>query len=203
MADKRYQDFLVDLVEPGSRVLDLGCGDGELLDRLRLEKNVQGYGIDILYDSILACTRRGISAFQGNLDEGLSDFSDHAFDHVILSQTLQQVNRPLFVIDEMLRVGKKGIVTFPNFGYWDVRLQVLLNGHAPKTKTLPYEWYETPNIRVLTIQDFRDLCRDQDISIVGEYAIDTFFSRTILPHSLYNLMCRRGLFVIDKKLGAA
>ena len=198
MADKCYQDYLVDLVAPGSRVLDLGCGDGALLDRLRVEKNVQGYGIDILYDSILSCTRREISAFQGNLDEGLAEFSDHAFDCVILSQTLQQVTRPLFVIEEMLRVGKKGIVTFPNFGYWDVRWQVLFNGHAPKTKTLPYEWYETPNIRVLTIQDFRDLCAENGIRIVSEYAIDTFFSRHLLPHAFYNLLCRQGLFVIDR-----
>lgn len=183
MSNNIYNTYILNTIPNGARVLDLGCGDGDLLDQLRKEKNCQGYGIDIQYDHILACTKRGISTFHGNIDEGLSDFSDHAFDYVILSQTLQQVTRPLYVIEEMLRVGHKAIITFPNFGYWEIRLQLLLTGQAPKTKTLPYEWYDTPNIRVVSIRDFRHLCDQNNIKILSD--------------NQSNLFSKKGLFVVE------
>jgi methionine biosynthesis protein MetW len=158
-------DTIVELVEPGSRVLDLGCGDGELLARLIAEKSVQARGVDIQESMVRACIARGISVFQGNLDEGLKDFPTRSYDYVILNQTLQATHRPLLVVSEMLRVGRRAIVAFPNFGHLPVRLQLLATGRMPVTPELPYQWHDTPNIHLCTRRDFAVHCRSHGIHI--------------------------------------
>lgn len=197
--DSIFQQKIIDIVREGSRVLDLGCGKGELLELLQQRKKVQGYGVDISFDNVLECVKRGISVFQGNIDEGLPGFSDQSFDYVILSQTLQQVHKPLFVLSEMLRVGRMGIVTFPNFAYWKVRLQLLF-GDVPRTRALPYEWYDTPNIRVISIKAFRRVCRAQSIRIVAEVPLyDKVMLPPVLSRAAANLFSRKGMFVIEKR----
>lgn len=142
----------------GSRVLDLGCGNGDLLAHLQTHNRITGYGIDIEFDNIKTCIQRGLAAYQGDIDEGLQEFGDQRFDYVILSQTLQQVKHPTRVLHEMLRVGQYGMVTFPNFAYWRNRWH-LLQGVTPVTDALPYRWDNTPNIRVITLRDFQSMCQ--------------------------------------------
>lgn len=158
-------DAIVGLIERGSRVLDLGCGDGQLLARLTAEKQARGRGVDIQEDMVRACIARGISVFQGNLDEGLKDFATGSYDYVILNQTLQATHQPVLVVSEMLRVGRRAIVAFPNFGHLPVRLQLLLRGRMPVTPELPYQWYDTPNIHLCTRRDFVVHCRSNGIRI--------------------------------------
>jgi methionine biosynthesis protein MetW len=166
----RYDD-IVALVKEGSSVLDLGCGDGELLLKLTQKKNVQGRGVEIEERHIRECISKGLSVFQGNLDEGLKDYGTASYDYVILNQTLQVIRDPVQLIREMLRVGRIVIVSFPNFAYWSNRLQLLLGGRMPVTRTLPYEWYNTPNIHLFTRRDFTDLCRTLRIKILQEISL--------------------------------
>lgn len=156
---------IVNLVEKNSKVLDLGCGDGVLLKQLIDKKNVKGSGIEINQNSVINCIHNGLSVIQGDIDEGLADFSDGELDYVILNQTLQSAQKPDYVINEMLRVGKKAIVGFPNFAYWRIRLYLLFNGKMPKSEMLPFEWYDTPNIHLLTVRDFFDYCEKRNIKI--------------------------------------
>jgi len=196
--DALWMSKLIDLVEPQSRVLDLGCGKGDVLQRLQEEKSVHGYGIDIEFDNILRCTKKGIAVFQGDIDEGLKEFGGHAFDYVILSQTLQQVKLPLFVLSEMLRVGRRGIVIFPNFAHWRIRFQLFF-GMTPRTGALPYHWYNTPNIRVVTIQDFHAICAQKGYRIVTEIPLHkNAFVRCLIRCGLSNILSSDGLFVIEK-----
>ena len=152
-------------VRMGSSVLDLGCGDGSLLRYLQDSRRVTGYGMEIDDDSILACVKNGVSVIQGDLERGLSGFEDRSFDYVILSQTLQAMKNSERVMREMLRVGREGIVTFPNFGYWKNRLQIA-TGHMPVSDNLPYQWFDTPNVHLCTIADFERFCRERGIRIV-------------------------------------
>jgi homoserine O-acetyltransferase len=161
-------DMIIGLVDEGSRVLDIGCGDGELLARLIPERRVQGTGIELAQGNIISCVRRGISVIQANVDEGLSDIPDQSFDWVILSMTLQVVEHPEIVISEMLRIGKKCIISFPNFGFWRVRAKLLLQGRAPVTRNLPYSWYMSPNRHVLSVHDFRVFCATHNIRMEKE-----------------------------------
>lgn len=156
---------IVNLVEKNSKVLDLGCGDGVLLKQLIDKKNVKGSGIEINQNSVINCIHNGLSVIQGDIDEGLADFSDGELDYVILNQTLQSAQKPDYVINEMLRVGKKAIVGFPNFAYWRIRFYLLFNGKMPKSEMLPFEWYNTPNIHLLTVRDFFDYCERRNIKI--------------------------------------
>jgi len=152
-------------VRLGSSVLDLGCGDGSLLRYLRDSRRVNGYGVEIDDGRVLACVQNSINVIQGDLERGLADFEDHSFDYVVLSQTLQAVRNSERIIREMLRVGREGIVTFPNFGYWKNRLQVAA-GHMPVSANLPYEWHETPNIHLCTIDDFEGFCSSRGVRIL-------------------------------------
>lgn len=169
-ATKRRLDYeLIEaLVPDGARVLDLGCGDGQLLADLAEGKGCRGRGIEINEQAVLACVRRGVAVYHGDMLEGMGFYGDRAFDVVILSQTLQQTGDPVRVIDEMLRVGETAIISFPNFGYWRVRLQLLTMGRMPRTSLLPYAWHNTPNVHLCTVADFRTLCEQQRLERVRE-----------------------------------
>lgn len=158
-------DAVSELVATGARVLDLGCGDGDLLRLLVDRKQVIARGVEISEDGVRQCVAKGLAVEHGDLDEGLNHYPDCSFDYVILSQTLQTVHRPELVLREMLRVGRVGIVSFPNFGYWRIRWQLLANGRMPKSDYLPYEWFDTPNIHLLTVSDFHHFCAENAISI--------------------------------------
>jgi methionine biosynthesis protein MetW len=151
-----------ELVRPDSRVLDLGCGEGELLAWLAANKNVQARGVEISGAKVRKAIARGVSVFHGDLLNALADYPDEAFDYIILSQTLQETREPLLVLREMLRAGREAIVAFPNFGHWRVRLAHLFTGRSPRTRLFPYSWYDSPNIHFLTVKDFRALVAEQD-----------------------------------------
>jgi len=166
-------DIITRLVSDGARVLDLGCGTGELMERLVRERHAVARGVDIHQPSVSACISKGLSVFHGDIHEGLADLPDDSFDVVILSRTLQQVSHPDNVIHEMLRVGQRAIVSFPNFAYWRIRLHLMLHGTLPISPALPYAWYNTPNIRLITLADFTDFCAQQEFEILQQYALDT------------------------------
>lgn len=188
-------DVIVDLVDRGARVLDLGCGDGLLLARLIEEKGARGSGVEISQAGVQAAIARGLSVLQGDLDEGLADYRDQSFDWVILNQTIQSLAKPTLALEEMLRVGKKVIVGLPNFGYWRYRLSFLLSGRMPYSASLPYRWYDTPATRLLTIEDFRHYCRERSISISQEIYLAGRGGekRTTWP----NLLAATGIFVLS------
>jgi len=167
---KRRLDYaLIEALVPhGSRVLDLGCGDGQLLAQLAANKDCDGRGIEINDQAVLACIQRGVAVYHGDMLEGMRYYRDDSFDVVVLSQTLQQASDPVRVIVEMLRVGDTAIISFPNFGYWAVRLQLLLRGRMPVSDLLPYEWYDTPNVHLCTVTDFRELCEAQGLRRMRE-----------------------------------
>lgn len=164
-------------------VLDLGCGDGSLLDYLKTERRVRGYGVEIDDANILRCIARGVNVIQSNLEDGLSGFENGTFDFVILSQTLQAMRHTEKLLREMLRVGREGIVSFPNFGYWKNRLQVL-RGNMPVSEELPYQWYDTPNVHLCTLHDFEQLCRDLNVHILDQRVITGGREVSLLPNLL-------------------
>jgi len=158
-------------IRPGASVLDLGCGDGLLLKHLRETRLVRGYGVEIDDDNIVACVRNGVNVIQSDLERGLAGFDAESFDYVILSQTLQATRHTEQIVGEMLRVGREGIVTFPNFGYWRLRLQVL-GGRMPVSPELPYEWYNTPNLHLCTVRDFESFCRARSIRVLERIVLN-------------------------------
>jgi methionine biosynthesis protein MetW len=181
-------------IKPGSRVLDLGCGDGTLLAMLRDEIGVDGYGLEIEPENIIQCIRKGINVIQRDLDAGLSDFDEQSFDYVIMTQTLQAVHFPDRLLTEMLRVGHQGIVTFPNFGNWKNRIQLGIGGRMPVSKTLPAQWYDTMNIHLCTVKDFEDLCRQHDIRILESMVADSAHRARTGIRFLPNLLGEIALF---------
>jgi methionine biosynthesis protein MetW len=177
-------------VKPAARVLDLGCGDGTLLRYLADERETIGYGVEIDDDGILACVNNGVNVIQGDLERGLSGFADGSFDYVILSQTLQAVRSSERVVREMLRVGREGVVTFPNFGYWPNRLQVM-RGKMPLSDNLPYAWFDTPNIHLCTITDFENFCRTHGVRILERIVMRDGKKVSVLPNVLGSLAVYR------------
>ena len=187
-------------IEQGSKVLDLGCGEGHLLHFLKEYKQVIGTGIERGEERVAQCIERGLSVLQGDINEEVLDYPDNTFDYIILSQTLQQVYEPRKLIQSLLRIGKRGIVSFPNFSHWNIRLQLLIKGYAPITKQLPYEWYDTPNIRVITIKDFRKFSQEGEFKILKEVAINTnnHDKQGKIVELFPNLRATYGIFLIGK-----
>ena len=187
--------IISELVEPGSKVLDLGCGDGELLAWLAENKKVTARGVEISPARVQRCIAQGLSVYQGDIDAGLADYPGQCFDFVILSQTLQETHRPLEVLHEMLRVGRRVIVAFPNFGHWTMRFAMLLTGRAPKTRLFPYEWYNSPNIHFLSVQDFEDLTVEENLAVERRI----FLSRERTVSRLPNLRARVAVYLLRRQ----
>lgn len=165
-------EIIEDWFGEGQRVLDLGCGDGELLAHLRATKQIRGLGIEIDHDHITECVARGVNVIEKNIDEGLASINSSSFDTVVMTQALQVMHRPDQIVEEMLRIGKEGIITFPNFAHWRARFYLAMRGRMPVSKFLPYTWYDTPNIHFCTFKDFEQLCIDRNIRIIERTVVD-------------------------------
>lgn len=191
--------IITEIIDKGAKVLDLGCGDGSLLAQLIKEKKVNGIGVEINQDSAISAMEKGLSVIQGDIDEGLKGFDDKEYDWVILNQTLQSTEKPDYVVDEMLRVGKKVVVSFPNFAYWKVRFYLFFTGHMPKSKVLPFEWYDTPNIHLLTVNDFYEFCAKRNIKILQSvFMTKANVKKNFFIRSLSNLFAEEVIFVISR-----
>jgi methionine biosynthesis protein MetW len=189
-----------ELVTPGSRVLDIGCGDGQLLSLLEATRDVDGRGVEISQKGVNECVARGLSVIQGDADTDLVDYPDKAFDFVILSQTLQATHRPRHVLEHMLRIGRKAIVSFPNFAHWRVRTALGFTGRMPVTRNLPYSWYDTPNIHFCTIRDFLALCGDVNAEVETSMVLNREGHRINFnaPLWFWNLFGLQAVFVLRR-----
>lgn len=192
--------MIASFIEEKSRVLDLGCGKGDLLEFLKMHKQVEGSGIEINEKKVIAGIERGLPVLRGDINQETLDYADDTFDFVILSQTLQQVYKPENVIREMLRIGKRGIVSFPCFNHVSIKLQLLFTSKAPVTEELPYEWYNTPNIRVVTLKDFRIFCAKHKIKILQELAISSHHKQTTgkVVRFFPNWLARYGIYLLSR-----
>lgn len=191
LAGRHDFEAIAGWVRPDASVLDLGCGDGSLLKYLMQTRKVRGYGVEIVDAKVIACVRNGVNVIQGDLERGLSGFDAGSFDYVILSQTLQAVRRTEQILMEMLRVGREVIVTFPNFGYWKGRMQIAFGGHMPVFDSLPYQWYDTPNVHLFTIQDFEKFCADRGVRVLERKVLHDGDPVGFLPNLLGNLAVYR------------
>lgn len=180
-------EIIADLVNPGARVLDLGCGEGDLLAHLQEDKNVNGYGLEIDAANITTCMRKGVNVIEQDLDQGLSNFASDSFDMVVMTETLQSVKAPEYMLDEMLRIGGECIVTFPNFGHWRCRAYLAVNGRMPIADHLPHSWYDTPNIHLCTFKDFERLCHDKRLRIIERFVVDDRYLTRTLMNRLPNI----------------
>ncbi|EIK46600.1 methionine biosynthesis protein MetW [Cellvibrio sp. BR] len=184
-------------ITQGSRILDLGCGDGTLLKFLIDTKQVQGYGLEIDAEQINTCIDKGLNVIEQNLDRGLGNFADKSFDTVLMTQALQTLHFPHLVLDEMLRVGKECIVTFPNFGHWKARFYLATRGRMPVSDLLPYEWYDTPNIHFCTFKDFEVLCRERNIKVIHRQVVNEQSGQT-LKDFMPNLFGETAIYHLSK-----
>ena len=191
--------LILDIVDEGSRVLDLGCGEGDLLAALKVGKRVRPEGIELSEAAIQACVAKGLfNVHHGDLDEGLADYGDKSVDYVISTNTIQVLHRPLSLIREMARVGRKCIISFPNFGHWSIRAQLFFGGRMPKSPRLPYEWYDTPNIHLFTITDFRGFCRVANLRALREIPLRSMGEgRCRIVRLLPNVLADAAIFLIE------
>lgn len=191
--------IITDMIESGSNVLDLGCGDGTLMKMLK-DNDVFVSGIDINEDNIVKCLEKGLSVIQGDIDKGLHEYPDKSYDYVILNQTLQSTEKPDYVIKEMLRVGKKIVLSFPNFAYWRIRFYLLIEGKMPKSNILPFEWFNTPNIHLLTIKDFYEFATKNNFKIEKKLSMTRAKIRKSLFHKIFeNLLTEEVIFLCSNK----
>lgn len=192
--------IIADLIENNSRVIDVGCGDGVLMDFLKKNKNIDVRGLEISKDKVQKCISKGLTVIEGNAESDLKQFPNHSFDYAVLSQTLQAFLNPEIVINELLRVGKKAIVTIPNFGYWKVRLHLLIKGTMPVTETLPDQWYNTANLHMCTIKDFSNFATEKNFKIKSSLALSKEDVSEIKNSNLSfkNFFADLGIFIIEK-----
>jgi methionine biosynthesis protein MetW len=193
-------EVIADFIAPRARVLDVGCGDGALLELLQTDKQVDGRGVEISQRGVNECVARGLSVIQGDADKDLVYYADKVFDFVILSQTLQATRNPRTVLNDLLRIGERAIVSFPNFGYWRVRLSLLFKGRMPVTKDLPYSWYDTPNIHFCTIRDFVNLCEEVGAKVERATALDGAGQKIGLsmPWWFWNFFGQQAVFLLKR-----
>ena len=191
---------VADMVAPGAKVLDIGAGDGELLRILGENRGVDGRGIEISREGVNECVAKGLAVIQGDADTDLVDYPDDAFDYVILSQTLQATRQPRQVLEHMLRIGQRAIVSFPNFGHWRIRQQILFGGQMPRTDNLPYAWWDSPNIHFCTIKDFRELCMVSGAKMEQSVALNAWGSpiRLKVPWWFWNLFGEQAVFLLSR-----
>ncbi|BFM50238.1 methionine biosynthesis protein MetW [Marinomonas sp. THO17] len=191
-------EIIDEWIQPNIRVLDLACGPGELLHHLITEKQIHGYGLEIDADDLNTCIQKGIPVLEQNIDEGLQNFDEQSFDLVLMTHALQQFRRPDLLIDEMLRIGKECIITFPNFGHWRSRLHLALKGRMPVSEFMPYNWYDTPNIHFFTFQDFERLCQEKNIKVLRWAAVDGQLKDHWWIRSMPNLFSETAIFHISR-----
>ena len=191
--------LVAEMVKPGSKVLDVGCGEGDLLQLLET-RGIDGRGIELSREGVNGCVAKGLAVVQGDADTDLVNYPDDAFDYVILSQTLQATRRPKAVLENLLRIGRRAIVTFPNFGFWRLRLQLLVGGHMPRTDNLPFTWYDTPNIHFCTIKDFVQLCDEIGVKMERAVALDSYGRplRVAMPWWFWNMFGEQGVFLLSR-----
>ena len=192
-------DIIQKWIEPGSHVLDLGCGDGGLLAYLRAEKNIRGIGLEINETKINSCLSKGINVIQQDLNKGLQNFESQSFDTVLLTQTLQAVHYPDKLVDEMLRIGKNCIVTFPNFGNWKSRAYLAFRGRMPVSDFMPYEWYDTPNIHFCTVRDFDEFCRARNIDVITRTVVDFKHRDSWVIRTMPNLLSEIAIYHFSRQ----
>jgi len=201
MTDKIRVDlqFIASLIKPGSRVLDVGCGDGSLLKYLAESRRVDGRGLEISRGGVQSCLRQGLSVVQGDAEADLGNYPSNSFDYVVLSETIQATHDPLTVLRELLRIGRFALVSFPNFGHWKCRVQLLFGGRMPVTTSLPLPWHATPNIHFSTISDFIDTCKEEDIEVVRRYSLNQRGRRAGLfgIQPFENLLGAQGIFLLS------